>query len=163
MVYIRSLAENEMEFLQDMMYESIHIPEDKPPRDVLLNLPHLKKYKDDWGRRGDRALVAVNNDNQAIAAVWYRLFDEQNKGYGYINNCTPEIGIAVSKEARGMGIGSILLHSIIKQAMVDGYKSISLSVDPKNENAVHIYKKQGFKEYGLCGTSITMVYTLPEQ
>jgi len=29
------------------------------------------------------------------------LFDENNKGYGFIDCITPEIGIAVSKDAKG--------------------------------------------------------------
>ncbi|MBS4200916.1 GNAT family N-acetyltransferase [Bacillus sp. FJAT-49732] len=158
MYKIRKLEEHEIEFLQDMMYESIHILENKPPKEILLNLPHLKKYNENWGRPGDQALLAEKGDGKALGAAWYRLFDEQNKGYGFIDRFTPELGIAVSPEARGMGIGSHLMNALMDQAKEDGYKSLSLSVDPHNEQAVHVYKKLGFEEYGLSGTSVTMVY-----
>jgi hypothetical protein len=63
MVFIRRIAGNEKDFLMEMLYESIYIPENKPPRNLLLKLPHLKKYSEGWGREGDRALIAVNSDH----------------------------------------------------------------------------------------------------
>lgn len=160
LVKVRNLLPIDISFLMDMMYESIHIPEDKPPREILLNLPNLKKYSEDWGRHGDRALIALNNKNLPIGAVWYRLFNEDNKGYGYVNQYTPELGIAVTRHARGMGVGKLLMNKVILQAIADGYHALSLSVDPSNINAVELYKNLGFYNYGSSGTSITMVYTL---
>lgn len=158
MIDIRNLEENEYEFLLDMFYESIHIPENKPTREELLNLPHIRKYHEGWGRKGDKALIAIDENKQKLGAVWFRVFDENNQGYGYIDANTPELGIAVDKDVRGMGVGTFLMNRIIQLAMEEGYKSISLSVDPDNSDAVHIYNKMGFKEYGMSGTSITMVY-----
>lgn len=158
MIDIRNLEENEYEFLLDMFYESIHIPENKPTREELLNLPHIRKYHEGWGRKGDNALIAIDENKQKLGAVWFRVFDENNQGYGYIDANTPELGIAVDKDVRGMGVGTFLMNRIIQLAMEEGYKSISLSVDPDNSDAVHIYNKIGFKEYGMSGTSITMVY-----
>ncbi|WP_026694132.1 GNAT family N-acetyltransferase [Peribacillus kribbensis] len=158
MIEIRSLERSEIDFLFDMIYESIHIPEDKPPKEVLLNSPHLKKYSEDWGRDGDRALVAVRNE-QPIGAVWYRLFTEENKGYGYVDDHTPELGISVIKEARGTGAGKALMRAIVEQAGADGYDALSLSVDPVNTEAVNLYKQLGFYPCGSSGTSITMIYT----
>lgn len=157
MISIRDLEDEEFEFLMDMLYESIHIPENKPSKEKLLGLPHLKKYSDGWGRKGDRALIAIDEANQSVGAVWYRLFDEHNKGYGYVDQHTPELGIAVSTEVRGMGVGTLLMGKIIQLALEDGYKSISLSVDPDNSNAVQLYNKMGFKECGVSGTSMIMV------
>ncbi|SES44694.1 GNAT family N-acetyltransferase [Psychrobacillus sp. OK032] len=162
MVIIRNLEKSEFEFLTDMLYESIYIPENKPNKEDLINSPYNKKYHVDWGRNGDTALIALNTNNQALGAVWYRLFDEFNKGYGFVDSKTPELGIAVTKEARGNGVGTLLMEKIIHQAMYEGYKSISLSVDPNNSNAVHIYKKMGFKDYEESGTSITMIYRVSE-
>lgn len=147
-----------MGFLTDMLYESIHIPDNKPQKEVLINTPNLKKYHEDWGKRGDTALIAINANNHAIGAVWYRLFDESNKGYGFVNRNTPELGIAVREEARGMGVGTLLMNKIIQKAKEAGFASISLSVDPENTNAVHVYRKLGFKDVEVVGTSITMVY-----
>ena len=163
MVTIRELQNNEFEFLTDMFYESIYIPENKPRKDVLINAPHLKKYHEGWGRTGDAAFIAVNANNEALGAVWYRMFDENNKGYGYVDSHTPELGIAVTELARGKGVGTLLMKEIMQQAICSGYTSISLSVDSKNKYAVHLYKKLGFEECGVDGTSITMIYRNSEE
>lgn len=162
MVIIKNLENSEFDFLTDMLYESIHIPKNKPNKEDLLNSPYIKKYHEAWGRNGDTALIALNTNNQAVGAVWYRLFNEFNKGYGYVDSNTPELGIAVTKEARGNGVGTLLMKEIIRKAMYEGYESISLSVDSYNTNAVHIYEKLGFKDYEESGTSITMIYRVSE-
>jgi hypothetical protein len=51
LLYIRNLEENDFEFLMDMMYESIYIPQNKPPKEELLNAPHIKKYHEGWGEK----------------------------------------------------------------------------------------------------------------
>ncbi len=44
MFIIRNFEQNNMDFLTDMLYESIYIPMNKPTKVELLNSPHLKKY-----------------------------------------------------------------------------------------------------------------------
>ncbi len=90
MVTIRIVDKNELDFLTDMLYESIHILENKPKKEDLINSSHIKKYHENWGREGDTALIAFNTDNQPVGAVWYRLFNESNKGYGFVDRHTPE-------------------------------------------------------------------------
>ncbi|MDA7026285.1 GNAT family N-acetyltransferase [Bacillus sp. CLL-7-23] len=160
MIHIRNFeqSENDLEFLTDMMYEAIHIPENKPSKDELLNLPHIKKYSEGWGRQGDRALIAFNKDHFPVGAAWYRLFKENQKGYGYVDDKTPELGIALSNEARGKRIGTLLMERLFETASRDGYRSLSLSVDPNNTQAVQLYKKLGFEQCGSSGTSWTMIY-----
>jgi len=162
LIYIRSIEqkESDLEFLMDMMYESIHISENKPPKEELLNLPHLKKYSEEWGRQGDRALIAFNEDKLPVGAAWYRLFTKDNKGYGYVNDSTPELGIALTNEARGNGVGTMLMKKLMEAALEDGYTSLSLSVDPNNIQAVQLYKKLGFVQCGMSGTSLTMIYNI---
>lgn len=155
MITVRPLEPHEFEFFTDMHYESIHIPQGKPPKHELLNAPHLKKYLEGWGRKGDRALVALKEDRLA-GAVWYRLFDETDPGYGFIDSETPEIGIAIHPDFRGMGIGKTLMDELVKQAASDGFRALSLSVDPQNHAAVKLYQKCGFTYIGMSGTSWTM-------
>jgi GNAT superfamily N-acetyltransferase len=108
-IIVRPLERQEYDFFMDMHYESINIVLGKPPKDELLNAPNIKKYNEHWGRNGDRALVALSDDVPA-GAVWYRLFDESNKGYGFINCETPEIGIAVHSNFRQQGLGVMLMN-----------------------------------------------------
>ncbi|MEW5592027.1 GNAT family N-acetyltransferase [Peribacillus frigoritolerans] len=158
MIHVKSLeqSEHDLDFLTDMMYEAIHIPENKPPKEELLNLPHIKKYSEGWGRTGDRAIIAFE-DNFPVGAAWYRLFAENQKGYGYVDDKTPELGIAVINKVRGKGIGNLLMEKLFETASRDGYTSLSLSVDPKNTQAVQLYKKLGFEQCDSSGTSWTMI------
>jgi ribosomal protein S18 acetylase RimI-like enzyme len=154
-IHVRPLEQQEYDFLMDMHYESIYILQGKPPKHDLLNAPNIKKYNEDWGRKGDRAFVA-QSDNIPLGAAWYRLFDETNKGYGFIDCETPELGIAILSNFRQQGLGIKLMKEIIQQAISDGYKSLSLSVDPENQAAVRLYEKLGFEYFGVSETSWTM-------
>ncbi|REE69615.1 ribosomal protein S18 acetylase RimI-like enzyme [Paenibacillus taihuensis] len=155
MLHIRPMKPSELDFLMNMHYEAIHILENKPPRDELLNEPSLRKYHEGWGRAGDAALVA-EVDGRLVGAVWYRLFDEANKGYGFVDAGTPELGIAISPDHRGQGIGIALMQAIIEHARAGGFPSLSLSVDPVNTSAVQLYERFEFERCGMEGTSWTM-------
>ncbi|WP_240763183.1 GNAT family N-acetyltransferase [Paenibacillus thalictri] len=149
------MEEHEYDFFMDMQYESIYILQNKPPKDELLNASNIKKYNEGWGRKGDKVFIALK-ENHPVGAVWYRLFDENNQGYGFVDDHTPELGIAVLPEYRAQGIGRILMDAAIHQAQLDGYKALSLSVDPENAGALRLYNHLGFKYYGVSGTSWTM-------
>lgn len=156
MLQIRPLQPTDYDFFLDMHYESIYIVQNKPPKHELLNAPNLKKYHEGWGRKGDKAVIAEIHGSPAGAA-WYRLFNEDNQGYGFIDRQTPELGIAIHPNYRHRGIGMTLMKEIIQQAKEDGFASLSLSVDPENQAAVRLYEGLGFEYWGLSGTSWTMV------
>jgi GNAT superfamily N-acetyltransferase len=50
----------------------------------------------------------------------------------------------VSEEARGNGIGRLLIQSVFEKAKSIGYKSISLWTTDKQRTARELYKKHGF-------------------
>jgi len=153
--------EDDKGFLMKMLYESIFIEkEKKPPMDELLNSNELKKYHQEWGRTGDKALMAVDHNGTPIGAVWFRLFTKKEKSYGFVDEQTPEIGIAIEESVRNKGLGTQLMNSIIEEAKKDGYKTISLSVDMKNEHAVHLYQKLSFAVMHSDKTSYTMLLHL---
>lgn len=55
--------------------------------------------------------------------------------------------IVVKKDSRNMGIGNTLLKYLI--SMSKGKEFIYLEVNEKNESAIKLYKKNGFKKCGL--------------
>lgn len=55
--------------------------------------------------------------------------------------------LIVKKEYRNKGIGQELLKYMIALCKEKGYQQITVGVDTDNINAVHIYKKHGFKTY----------------
>ena len=98
----------------------------------------------DWGCARDTAFIAQVTDNCPIGAAWFRFYTQENHSYGFYNEETPEIAIAVEKEYRKKGIGTALLNVLIAEARKQNIESLSLSVDKKN-HAVHMYKKQVLK------------------
>lgn len=163
MYTIRTLHSSEHDFLKEMLYESIFMEESKKPSlEELLGSPTMLKYHANWGRPGDHALVAVSEEGKKLGAGWYRLLQGSEAGYGYVDDVTPELGIALTEEARGKGVGRALMVQIMKQARDDQLEALSLSVDPENEAAAELYMSLGFAQIGMEGTSLTMVVQLEE-
>lgn len=148
---IQLISKIDVPFLWDMLYEirSVRcLREGKvlPSRDIL-KMPELAKYVQNWGRTGDKGFIATSTDNQApIGAAWYRLFKEDDKGYGYVDDATPEIAIAILPQYRNKGLGQVLMLHLLEQAKSDSYQQISLSCGLTNANALHLYQKLGFEK-----------------
>lgn len=141
-----------------MLYESLFVPEgQKPFSREILNDPLISKYVDGWGRDGDLGFIAINHEGKPIGSITARFFNESNKGFGYVDEDIPEIGMALLGEYRGKGIGTALLDKLFKEANSKNIRRVSLSVDPINKVAVKLYQRFGFEEVGTVDTSITMV------
>ena len=91
---------------------------------------------------------------------WYRLFKTKEPGYGFVDERTPELSIAVVPSRRGRGFGDELLRALLEQARKDGFQQVSLSVEPYNP-ALRLYERHGFEKVGESGGSWTMVAQLP--
>jgi ribosomal protein S18 acetylase RimI-like enzyme len=157
---IRHAINEDINFLWEMLYQAIYVPEGQtPPSKDIINEPHIKQILEGWGRSGDLSLIAVDTSNQPVGAVWFRLFDDENKTFGYVDHETPILGIALQPQVRGKGIGTLLIEEILKEAKRLGIKKISLSVDPNNP-ALRLYERYGFKKIGVDGTSWDMLTEL---
>ncbi len=105
-----------------------------------MQTPALRKYYVDFGGAGDLGYVAEDNDRrQPIGAAWVRLVNS----YGYIDDETPELAIAVMPAYRGHGIGTALL-TVLMNAARSQFAAISLSVWPDNP-AFQLYRRLGFE------------------
>lgn len=155
---IRRVTDQDIPFLWDMLFESLYTPEGQEPfiREILQE-PYLAKYVDGWGRQGDIGFIAMNSEDQAVGSITARLFNEENKGFGYVADDIPELGMAIRTGYRGYGIGKTLMKALFDGLKEAGVKQVSLSVDPANTAAVRLYERFGFVQVGLVGTSITMV------
>lgn len=114
----------------------------------------ISRYISGWGRRGDRALIAID-DFQRVGAAWYRLFKRDRPGYGFLDESTPELTIAVVPSRRGRGFGQELLEGLFRQAREDGFGGLSLSVDRDNPS-VSLYERYGFRKVGDEDGACTM-------
>jgi ribosomal protein S18 acetylase RimI-like enzyme len=116
-------------------------------------------YVKAWGRRGDTAVIALDK-GFPVGAAWYRLFEGQRPGYGFVDEGTPELAIAVVPNARGKGVGTALLAALLERARGDGYAGISLSVDRANAGAMELYERHGFRRVAEDADSVTMLAAL---
>ena len=150
---IRRGGPQDVRFLRDMLRHAYYWKERQPgdgPSPVAL-------YVKGWGRPGDTALIAVE-DAFPVGAAWYRLFRREQPGYGFVDEETPELAIAVVPSRRGRGIGDALLNALYEQAKTDGYDSLSLAAELDNDVLVSYYeKKHGFTRVAEDdGDSVTM-------
>jgi ribosomal protein S18 acetylase RimI-like enzyme len=156
---IRPFKERDMSFLWEMLYQSIYFPEGQhvPSREIILKEPNIEKYLKNWGMNHDHALIALDGKKNPVGAVWIRLLNRENAGYGFVDDDTPELGMAIRSQHRGQGIGKHLLSEMIGFARSIGYTALSLSVAPHNKPALQMYEKSGFeKVYQDDGGSWTM-------
>ncbi len=149
-------------FLKEMLYEAVfwNPPKIRPSLDELFLNPDISKIFKEWdNQNGDFSLMAINEHNQLIGAIWYRFWTNENHSYGFVNEKTPELGIALIPEMRGQGIGTELIKKTMMHAKKLAIQKISLSVEPENPSR-KLYEKLSFEKIGISGTSWTMVVTL---
>ena len=148
---IRPAGPQDVPFLRDMLRHAYYWRVDRVSE---TGEPPVRRYVERWGRPGDTALIAIQ-DFQKVGAAWYRLFTESNAGYGFVNEETPELSIAIVPSRRGSGLGSELLDALLDRARADGYAAISLSVE-KGSPAVGLYERHGFEQAGDDDGGVTM-------
>jgi L-amino acid N-acyltransferase YncA len=114
-------------------------------------------YVDGWGRKGDAVLIAIDEGHR-LGAGWYRLFRASAPGYGFVDEQTPELTIAVVPGRRGEGIGHALLHKLLARAEADGHPALSASVE-RNHPDASIFVQEGFETVGETEYAVTMCRT----
>jgi GNAT superfamily N-acetyltransferase len=114
----------------------------------------IGRYVDGWGRPGDTALIAQEGGHR-VGAGWFRLFRESAKGYGFVDDQTPELTIVVVPSRQGEGIGQLLLTGLIDRAQADAYRAVSVSLEQGNPE-VDIYRAAGFDEVEQTERTVTM-------
>jgi ribosomal protein S18 acetylase RimI-like enzyme len=159
---IREIKQDEIYFLSEMLYEAIFVPngEKKLPKEII-NEPELNNYIREFGRENDFCFVA-EIDKKLIGAIWIRQFNENNKGYGFVNSETPELSMAINKSFRAKGIGKIMLDKMAQKLIEFNFSQVSLSVDKRNF-AYDFYKKNNFIEIQTENNSIKMLKILKEE
>ncbi len=154
--FIRPASLNDEAFLWQMLYEAIYIPQGSAPlpREIIKE-PALSKYVAGWGQPDDLGFVALDTINQQpIGAAWARLLKGELKGYGWVDDQTPELSIAILPAWRGKGVGTKLLKQLIDAAQ-SHYTALSLSVSPDNPARL-LYARLGFEVIHSTDHSITM-------
>ena len=153
---IRPLVGRDEPFLWQMLYHALYLPAGQAPyAPEIVYQPELALYVEQWGQTGDSGFLAAVAQ-QPVGAVWVRLFTSQRPGYGYVNDQTPELSMAILPPYRGQGLGTQLLEKMLEQAQQVGFPAVSLSVSAGNP-AQRLYTRLGFKVIRQSGDSYTML------
>jgi ribosomal protein S18 acetylase RimI-like enzyme len=155
---IRLLRKEDEPFLWEMLAQAAH----EPAVHAVVDHPRIARYVKGWGRAGDLGFIAIEpSGGKPVGAAWLRLWASGDKGFGYVDDATPELAVAVLPEHRGKGIGTQLLVRLLGVAETS-HPSISLNVRSDNP-ALRLYERLGFVKVEESevtnrtgGTSFTM-------
>ena len=107
-----------------------------------------KVFSPSWSREAFLLELTKN----LLAKYVVGVVDEKVVGYGGIWLIIDEghiTNIAVDERYRGLGVGNRILEGLIQLCVYRGLRAMTLEVRKSNEIAQSLYKKYGFKEYGI--------------
>ncbi len=151
---IRRAGRQDARFLRDMLHHAFYWRESGAGDDEQP----VYRYVQAWGRRGDAGVIALDQ-GFPVGAAWYRLFRNDAPGYGFVDEQTPELAIAVVPSRRGRGFGGMLLRALMERAREDGHEALSLAVEHDNP-AIGLYDRLGFREVRSEGETAIMLAKL---
>jgi GNAT superfamily N-acetyltransferase len=142
---IRQAGPQDVRFLRDMLKHAYHWRLNQDP-----DLP-VARYVNNFGRPGDAGLIAW--ERGPVGAAWYRVFTSNEPGFGFVDEQTPELTIAVVPGRRGSGLGGQLLDALLERARAEGHTAISLSAEAENTG---LYERHGFAPVEQKDGTVTM-------
>jgi ribosomal protein S18 acetylase RimI-like enzyme len=145
-------------FLLEMLWLAYNWRDQSVAEDHWPDPDGPRRYVEGFGRAGDGGVIAEAGGEPAGAA-WYRLLPAADAGYGHVADDVPELTIGVAAAYRGQGVARELLERLKATAAADGFRALSLSVEPDN-HAKRIYERAGFEPAGGSGGSVTLMATL---
>lgn len=103
-------------------------------------------------RYGEAWTAAQCLGMMALPGVWLVIasMDDQDAGFALSRAAGPEaelLLLATRRSARGRGVGSALLRSVIAEAKGRGIEDLHLEVRSGND-AVRLYQREGFAKVG---------------
>lgn len=138
----REATTDDQAFITAMLAEALFVPPgDRPFAPDVVQQPDIAEYHAGFGRRhGDVGGIAVA-DSELAGAAWVRRIH----GYGFVDDDTPELTIAVVADHRGRGVGRALLDELFERV-----PRCSLSCDDRNP-AIRLYERVGFERVRTDG------------
>lgn len=115
--------------------------------DVVYNIEN-QAFFEPWSKKN---LIKDLEENTFLNHYVYEL-DGKVVGFYIASRVLDEsevFTIAVDKDYKNMGIGTALLNHLIDTCKDKGITQIWLEVSTKNEPAINLYKKFGFKLMGV--------------
>ncbi|NLW22144.1 MAG: ribosomal protein S18-alanine N-acetyltransferase [Tissierellia bacterium] len=126
-ISIREMRESDLDRVMEIENKTFNPPWSREAFLLEITKNLLAKY----------IVATVDGDIAGYGGIWL-ILDE-----GHITN------IAVDEKYRRMGVGSKILEGLIQLCIDRNIGAITLEVRKSNEIAQALYKKYGFKEYGI--------------
>lgn len=141
---LRPLAPSDDELLRIATLGNLNWCGERFTMDDVEKRPEFAHYTVIDSARGDFGVVA-ELDASPVGVCWAQFFPDQTRGYGFVDDSTPELSVWVAPEVRRRGIGRRLLNALILEAKSRGLTRMSLSVEQGNV-ANNLYRSLGFEE-----------------
>ena len=155
MLQFRPLTSDDQDKLWHWLHVALWDPPPAPLRPIeVLQSDGVRIYAENWGKPTDVGVVAVVGEQDA-GACWLRLLPS-GQGMGYIDEVTPQLGIALEPGSQHRGYGRPLMLEALRAAKDAGYRQVSLTVHPENP-AQFMYAKCGFREIERRRSYLLMV------
>jgi len=149
---------------QGPLWELLHVALwDPPPAGLrpraVLEHPDVRIYAEGWGRADDVGVVGEGERGEIVGGAWMRVVPGK-RGLAYVDDSTPQLGIAVMPAYQRRGFGRRLLEAALEAARAHGFRQVALTVHPANP-AIALYEELGFRKNGMRATYHLMVRELP--
>ena len=148
---IRAATPADQALISQMQHEAFFAPPGAEPFPrTILDEPQIRKYHANSGT-GDVGSIAESSVGEPLGAAWARRVE----GYGFVDDETPEPGIAVARRARCAGIGAALIEPVVEVA-----SRRSRGVDARNR-AMRLDERLGFTAVRLDGDRAAVMLRSP--
>lgn len=120
--------------------------------------PPLSTYVDidTYGKKiYEKAITFEAWNGKELIGLLAAYYNDKNTKHGFITN------VSVLKENQHIGIASSLLENAINFGRKEFFTKLLLEIHRNNTNAIHLYRKYGFKEIEQNKQIITMSLDLP--
>ena len=147
---------------QGVLWDLLHValwdppPAGLRPREILQH-PGVRIYAENWGGPDDVGVIG-EVDGEIAGACWMRLV-KGGVGLGYVDDETPQLGIALFPKFQRQGHGELLMRAALDAARRHGFRQVSLTVHPENP-AIRLYERCGFVKREIRNTYHLMVAPL---
>jgi ribosomal protein S18 acetylase RimI-like enzyme len=103
--------------------------------------PLDKKELKDAGKKGGFLMAAVDKDDNILGYCLSGIKSDYYDSLCWLND------LVVDESARGLGLGKRLVRETLKELKFRGYKHVVLNVSLRNDRALGLYEKTGFRPW----------------
>ena len=138
---VKEDAEKFMEYRKNTNSETYFLL--RYPEEVTFSIEEAKNFLKGYVEDEKALLMLVFVDGEIAGSIGLRGVSNMMKLKHRAN-----FGVMVRKKYWNLGIGNLLITRMLQIAKDTGYEQVELGVFENNENAIRIYKKIGFEEWG---------------